>query len=198
MDWQPTPVFLPGESPWTEEPGGLEPVESKRVQYNWSNWVCTYTPSWVFTGRTDAEAPILWSPDMKSWLIGKDSDTGKDWGQEEKGVTEDEMVRWHHQLNGHEFEQTLGDSEGQGSLVCCNPHQTQLKLQRVRHNWATEPQQQPCWYMGVFANLDALWLPHYLNFMEVFSCGHGPLLTPFPAPLPSLDNGVMGLKIPSF
>ena len=78
---------------------------------------------WIFIGRTDAEAeaPILWPPDVKSWFIGKGSDAGKDWGQEEKGATEDKMVRQHHQLNGHEFEETPGDSEGQGSLVCCSP-----------------------------------------------------------------------------
>ena len=67
-------------------------------------------------GRTDAEAPILWPPDPKSWLTGKDPVAGKDWGQEEKGVTKDEMVGWHHWLNGHESKQTPGDSEGQGSL----------------------------------------------------------------------------------
>ena len=79
--------------------------------------------SWIFIGRTDAEAeaPILWPPDVKSWLIGKDSDAGKDWGQEEKGVTEDEMVGWHHWLNRQESEQALGVSEGQGSLACCSP-----------------------------------------------------------------------------
>ena len=79
--------------------------------------------SWIFIGRTDAEgeAPILWPPDSKSWLIGKDPDAGKDWGQEEKGATEDEMVGWHHQLNGQKFEQTLGDGEAQGSLVCFSP-----------------------------------------------------------------------------
>ena len=77
----------------------------------------------MFTGRTDteAEAPTLWPPDMKSQLIGKDPDAGKDWGQEEKGVTEDEMVGWHHQLNGHEFDQTPVNSEGQGGLACCSP-----------------------------------------------------------------------------
>ena len=75
--------------------------------------------SWIFTGRTDAEAetPIFWPPDTKSWLIGKDPDTGKDWGQEEKGMTEDEMVGWHHQLNGREFEQALGVGDRQGSLA---------------------------------------------------------------------------------
>ena len=78
---------------------------------------------WIFIGRTDGEAevPILWTPDAKSWLTGKDSDAGKDWGQEEKGATEDEIARSHHQLNGHESEQTPGDSEGQGSLACCSP-----------------------------------------------------------------------------
>ena len=77
---------------------------------------------WMFIGRTDAEAeaPGLWPPDAKSWLTGKDCDAGEDWGQE-KGMTEDEMVGWHHWLNGHEFEQTPGDSEGQGSLACCGP-----------------------------------------------------------------------------
>jgi len=75
---------------------------------------------WLFIGRTDAEVPILWPPDAKSWLIGKDSDAQKDWGQEEKEVTEDEMVGWHHWLNGHEFEQTQRDSEGQGILACCS------------------------------------------------------------------------------
>ena len=77
---------------------------------------------WIFIGRTDAEAeaPILWSPDVKNWLIWKDPDAGKDWGQEEKGVTEDDMVGWHHQLERHEFEQTQEDGEVQGSLACCS------------------------------------------------------------------------------
>ena len=78
---------------------------------------------WVFIGWTDAEAeaPIPQPPEAKSWLIGKDPDAGKDWRWEEKGATEDEMVGWHHQLNGHEFEQIAGDSEGQRRLVCCSP-----------------------------------------------------------------------------
>ena len=79
--------------------------------------------SWVFIGRTgvEAETPILWPPDAKSWLIGKDPDTGKDRRWEEKGTTEDKMVGWHHWLNGHEFEQFLGDGEGQGGLASCSP-----------------------------------------------------------------------------
>ena len=77
--------------------------------------------TWMFTGRTDAGAPILWPCDAKSQLIGKDPDTRKDWRQEEKGTTEDEMVGWHHRLNGHEFEKTLGSSEGHGRLMFCSP-----------------------------------------------------------------------------
>ena len=78
---------------------------------------------WIFVERTDAEAeaPILWPPDVKSGLIRKDPDAGRDWRQEEKGTTEGEMVEWHHWLSGHEFEQTPGDGEGQGSLPCCSP-----------------------------------------------------------------------------
>ena len=79
--------------------------------------------SWIFIGRTDAkaEAPVLWPPDVQNLLTGKDPDAGKDWKQEKKRTTENEMVGWHHGLNGHEFEQALGDGEGQGSLVCCSP-----------------------------------------------------------------------------
>ena len=85
--------------------------------------------SGISTGRTDAEAeaPILWPPDVKSWLIRKDPEAGKDWKQEEKGTTEDETVGWHHLLDGQELEQSTGVSDGQGSLA-----------QRVRHDWATE------------------------------------------------------------
>ena len=91
--------------------------------------------SWIFIGRTDAEAeaPILWPPDEENWLIGKDLDAGKDWGQEEKGTTEDDMVGRHHGLNGHESEQALGVGEGQGNLVYCS-----LLGRRVWHDWATE------------------------------------------------------------
>ena len=78
--------------------------------------------SWVFTGRTDVEAetPKLWPPDVESWLIGKDADAGKDWGQEEKGTVEDEMAGWHHWLDGRESEWALGVGDGQGSLACCD------------------------------------------------------------------------------
>ena len=93
----------------------IKPINSKGNQ------------SWIFIGRTDAEAPILQPPDAKNWLIGKDSDAGKDWRQEKKG-----MIGWHHWFHGHEFEQTLGDSEGQGSLACCSPWGHKW------HKWVTE------------------------------------------------------------
>ena len=89
----------------------IQPVSSKGNQ------------SWMLIGKTEVEAetPILWLPDANSWLIWKGPDAGKDWRQEEKGTTEDEMVGWHHWLNGHEFELTLGVGDGQGGLVCCSP-----------------------------------------------------------------------------
>ena len=89
--------------------------------------------SWIFIGAAGAEAetPILQPPDVKNWLTGKDPYAGEDWRQEEKGTTEDEMVRWHHQLNGHEFEQAPGVGDGQGGLVS-------MGLQRVGHDWVTE------------------------------------------------------------
>ena len=93
--------------PWTAKE--IKPVHPKGNQ------------SWIFTGRTDAEAPILGPPDWKNWLTRKDPDTGKDGRQEEKGMKADEMVGCHHRLNGHEFEQAPGDGEGEGSLACCSP-----------------------------------------------------------------------------
>ena len=89
----------------------IQPVHPKRNQ------------SWIFIGRTDAgaETPILWPPDVKNWLIWRDPVAGKDWRQEEKGMTEDEVVGWHHWLNGHKLEQAPGVGDGQGSLACCSP-----------------------------------------------------------------------------
>ena len=88
----------------------IQPVHSKGDQ------------SWVFFGKNDAKAetPILWPPHAKSWLIGEDSDAGRDWGQEEKGMTEDEMAGWHHRLDGCDFEWTLGVGDGQRGLACCD------------------------------------------------------------------------------
>ena len=96
--------------------------------------------SWIFIGRTDveAEAPILWPPDAKNWLLGKDPDAGKDWEQEKKGMTENEMVGWHHQFDGHKFEQAPGAGYGQESLVCFNPWGHKELDTTERLNW-TEP-----------------------------------------------------------
>ena len=95
------------------------PFDCKKIQLVNPKW----NQSWLFIGRTDAEAetPILWTPDVKKWLTGKDPDAGKDWRWEEKGMTEDEMVGWHHWLNGHEFEQAPGAVDGQEGLACCSP-----------------------------------------------------------------------------
>ena len=94
--------------------------------------------SWIFIGRTDveAEAPILWPPDAKNWLLGKDPDAGKDWEQEKKGMTKDEMVGWHHQFDGHKFEQAPGDAEGQGSLACCSPWGCKESDMTEQLNWS--------------------------------------------------------------
>ena len=93
--------------------------------------------SWVFIGRTscEAESLILWPPRPKSWLIGKDSESGRDWGQEEKETTEDEMAGWHHRLDGHKFEWTPGVGDGQGGLVCCGSRGCKESDTTERLNW---------------------------------------------------------------
>ena len=103
----------------------IQPVHPKGNQF------------WIFIGRTDVEAetPILWPPDVKCWLIWKDPDARKDWRQEEKGTTEDEMVGWHHWLNGLEFEYTLGVGDGQGGLECCSPWGCKESDTTDRLNW---------------------------------------------------------------
>ena len=111
--------------------------------------------SWVFIGRTDVEAEtlILWPPDAKNRLIGKDPDAGKDWRREEKGTTEDKMVRWHHQLDGHEFEQALGVGDGQGSLVCCNPWDHKELDTTERLDWTDVSYKDILYNMGNTANI---------------------------------------------
>ena len=93
--------------------------------------------SWIFFGRTGAEAetPIVWPPDAKNQLVGKDPDSEKDWRQEEKGMTEDELVGWHHQWDGHEFVEVLGVGDGQGSLACCSPWGCKELDMTERLNW---------------------------------------------------------------
>ena len=118
----------------------IQPVSSKGDQ------------SWVFIGRTDAEAetPILWPPHTKSWLIGKDPAAGRDWGQEEKGTTEDEKAGWLHRLDGHEFEYTLGVGDGQGGLACCDSWGRKESDTTERLNW-TEPKES-YWSASTFGH----------------------------------------------
>ena len=111
--------------------------------------------SWIFIGRTDAEAeaPILWPPDAKNWLTGKDPDTEKDWKQEEKGMTENEMVGWHHRLDGHESEQAPGVGDRQGSLACCSPWVTKSRTRLTTWtelNWIlSDPRNNPfCFFLS--------------------------------------------------
>ena len=108
------------------------PLDCKEIQP-----VHSKDQSWVFIGRTDSEAetPVLWPPHVKSWLIGKDSDAGRDWGQEEKGTTEGEMAGWRHRLDGHEFVWTPVGGNGQGGLACCNSwgHKESDTIERL--NW---------------------------------------------------------------
>ena len=106
--------------------------------------------SWVFIGRTDeAEMPVVWPPDVKNWLIWIDPDAGKDWGQEEKGMREDAMVGWYHQLNGHGFVWTPGVGDGQGGLACCS-------------SWVAKSQTRLCswtelnWYLEFKSNLSSI------------------------------------------
>ena len=134
--------------PWTARSKSINPKVNK---------------TWIFTGRTDAEAPIVWPTDAKNWLIWKDPDDGKDWGHEEKVVTEDEMVGWHHWLDGHEFEQTQGDSERQGSLACCSSwgHKESevAQWQRICLNMQ-ESQEMWVWFLGWEALLEEKMATH--------------------------------------
>ena len=109
------------------------PLDSREIQPGHSK----EDRSWVFIGRTDAEAetPILWPPHAKSWLIGIDLDAGRDWKQEEKGMTECEMAGWHHRLDAHEFGWTLGVGDGQGGLVCCDSWGLKESDMTEKLNW---------------------------------------------------------------
>ena len=108
--------------------------------------------SWVFFGRADAKAetPIFWPPHTKSWLIGKDSDAGRDWGQEEKGTTEDEMAGWHHQLNGHVFRWTPGVGDAQGGLACCDSWGHKESNTTEWLNWTELNWGYFCFYLFVY------------------------------------------------
>ena len=135
---------------------------------------------WIFIGRTDAEAeaPILWPPKAKSWLIDKEPDAGKDWRQEEKGVTEDEIIGWHHWLDGHEFEQTLGDSEGQWCLMCLETSE-QLNNNARFGLTRKRDEMEPHFWMG---KVKKGWTPN-LSFLQALGTKEG-----------SADKGASGLE----
>ena len=120
--------------------------------------------SWVFIGRTDAEAEtlVLWPPNVKIWLIWEDPDAGKDWRREEKGETEDEMVGWHHRLNGHEFEWTPGVCDGQGGLACCSPWGRKESdmtewLNQTELSYVTLSNAVPCYFPPCYKSTFYFW-----------------------------------------
>ena len=137
------PVVMYGCKSWTKKKAEHQRIDAfelwcwrRLLRVPWSLNPKGNQP-WIFTVKTDgeAEAPILWPPDPKSWLISKNPDSGKDWRQEERGTTEEEMVGWYRWLNGHEFEPALGNGE-QGSLACCSPwgHKELDTIERMNNN----------------------------------------------------------------
>ena len=130
------------------------PMDCKKIQTVHSKG----DQSWVFTGRTgvEAETPVLWPPDVKSWLIWKDPDAGKDWGQEEKGMTEDEMAGWHHRLDGHGFGWTPGIGDGQGGLACFGSWGRKELDTTERLNWTD-------WNIFKWHSMLPMLLPFVLN-----------------------------------
>ena len=146
----------------------IQPVHSKGDQ------------PWVFFGRTDTEAetPILWPPQAKSWLTGKDSDAGRAWGQEEKGMTEDEMAGWHHWLDGREFGWTPGVDGGQGGLACCSSWGHKESDMTEQLNWTQY------WGKGICpSKQNKWWIPKSTNFTSHIFLAH-----------PGLTLGVLFLK----
>ena len=139
--------------------------------------------SWVFIGRSDAEAetPMLWAPDAKSWLLGKDPDAGKDWGQEEKGTTEDEMVGWHHRLNRHRFGWTPGVDDGQRGLVCCSSWGRKESDTTEQLNWTELPCCRQILYhlsywesLGLYSNVTCFIFSLLLTTISyTIECGRG-------------------------
>ena len=134
---------------WKWRPGMLHFMGSQRVGHNWVtelNWKLHWSNSQkqikeavclsqLMLNDAEAETPVLWPPHAKSWLIGKDSDAGRDWGQEEKGTTEDEMAGWHHRLDGRESEWIPGVGDGQGGLACCDSRGRKESDTTERLNW---------------------------------------------------------------
>ena len=140
------------------------PLDCKKIQP-----VHPKDQSWVFTGRNDAKAetPVLWPPHVKSWLIGKNHDAGRDWGQEEQGTTEDEMAGWHHRLDGRESEWTPGVGDGQGGLACCNSWGHKESDTTEWTEWSEytallERNRNNLWTLGIFKHVAFC---TYVNYM---------------------------------
>ena len=152
-----------GEDPWKSlEMQEVKPVNPKGNQ------------PWIFIGRTDAEAetPILWPPDVKNWLIWKDSDAGKDGRQEEKGTTVNKMVGWHHRLDGHEFKQAPGVGDGQGGLAGCSPWGCKESDTTEQLNWLKRGSERgplPFYHMRLEREDDSLWWTQELSQMTDLS-----------------------------
>ena len=148
----------------------IQPIHSKGDQ------------SWMFIGKTDAEAetPILWPPYEKSWLIRKDSDAGRVWGQEEKGMTEDEMAGWHHRLDGHEFGWNPGVGDGQGGLACCNSWGRKELDRTERLNWTELNLYTDTWF-GIewFFFVTSLSRPHHSSLILSNAFNHRIFCCPF-------------------
>ena len=140
-----------GEDAWES----IKPVNLKRNK------------SWILVGKTDVEAkaPILWPPDVKNWLIRKDPDSGQDWRQEEKGMTEDKLIGWHHGLNGHEFEQAPGVGDGQGILACCGPRGHMTEQLNWTKLWKWE---KSCWKISQSIPQYVMWsMERFSRILEV-------------------------------
>ena len=136
---------------WTVVLENLEsPLDCKEIQPVHPNG----NQSWIFIGRTDVETSILWPPDGKKWFLRKDPDAGKDWRQEEKGTTEDEMVGWYQWLNGHEFEKVPGIGDGQGSLACCSPW-GHKELNQLR-DWTELINNQKYFKIDIYSGLNSV------------------------------------------
>ena len=137
--------------PWTARRSNQSVLKEINAEYSLKDWCCSWSSN-------------IWPPDVKSWLIGKDPDARKDWRQEEKGVTEDEIVGWHHRLNAHEFEQAPGDGEGQGSLACFSPWSckesdktaTEQQWENVKGLWWTLLLWSSTWYPMASTSLEAI------------------------------------------
>ena len=158
--WSCPQITSPHSNHWCFQTGVLEKTRERPLDYKEIKPVHPKGNQLrIFIGKTDAEVLILWPPDVKSQLIGKDPDARKDWRQEEKGMTEDKMVGWHHWLIGHQLEKIPGDGEGQGSLVYCSPWGCKEpdRTERLKNNNNGNWTGYKCWLSGLGSSQEAQW-----------------------------------------